>query len=78
VPIQRVAFDTGNGGQKRVAEPFAMRQIPPETDLELAKFGFDSKGLVGSVETAQHAPCGTARPKTPRSITTMADRHISG
>jgi len=38
-----------------VAEQLAMRQIPTETDSELAEFGFRSKGLVGSTETMQHA-----------------------
>jgi hypothetical protein len=43
---QRIAFDTVNGAQRRVAAPFAMRQIPTETDSELGEFGFGSKGLV--------------------------------
>jgi hypothetical protein len=38
-----------------VAEPFTKRQIRPEIDSELAEFGFGSKGLVGSAETAQNA-----------------------
>jgi len=59
-------FDTGNGGQKRVAEPFAMRQIPPEAVSELAEFGFASKGLAGSAEAAQWSRRG--RGGDPRQV----------
>jgi hypothetical protein len=36
-----------------VAAPFAMRQIPTETNSELAEFGFESKGLVQSAGIRQ-------------------------
>jgi hypothetical protein len=43
-----------------VAAPFAMRQIPTETDSELAEFGFESKGLVISRDDTT-GPCGGVR-----------------